>query len=670
MSLLQYRRDIDGLRAIAVLSVLIFHVCPSYLPGGFLGVDIFFVISGYLISLIIFQEQSNDSFSYKKFYARRIRRLFPALTIVLFATILFGAFALFPDEYKRVGSHAVSAIVFLLNFRLMHETGYFDIASDTKPFLHLWSLSVEEQFYLAWPVLLLLSRRLRLQTGTLISLCIVGSIGFTLYLINRNLDELFFHPLARFWELLLGAGIAYWHHQRGIDALPAIFDNFWMRQLLSISALSTLIATMFLIDGKTPHPGLSTVLPLAAVTVLIASGSGATGNRLLTFTPLVSIGLISYPIYLWHWPLLSYLRIIEAGTPAQYLLWTAAVISIVLAGLTYKFVEQPLRNLRNTRHKLVGLMIVMGTLLAISQFVVATDGAPNRPALRYVKEAETQMVREPRQDHSCLNLFPEGQVPVYCRIQENDGPMIAIIGDSHAHVLFPGIAKLAGQKGYGTLLLANSSCPPFKGAVTGRNQMEKERCAESIETILQTVEKNPRINMVVIASRGPIYLTGKGFGPAESHVSMTPISAMEKRSIAATVSPMQTFADGLGKSVRRLQAKGKTVAYFLQIPELGVPARNCLGRPLSIMQENKCEVGYEDYSARTQQYRALINQVRTTNPTLGIIDPEPIFCSAKACSGMRNNTLLYADDDHLSVNGSDLVAPLILKTLNLEPKVR
>ena len=665
MSSLQYRKDIDGLRAIAVLSVLIFHVSPSHLPGGFLGVDIFFVISGYLISLILFQEQSSGSFSYTRFYARRIRRLFPALTIILFATLLFGSFALFADEYKQLGKHAFSAIVFLLNFRLMNEAGYFDIVSDAKPLLHLWSLSVEEQFYLAWPIILVLSRRLCLPLSAMISLCIVLSIGFSFYLATQNLDALFYHPLARFWELLFGAGLAYWHHQRGVDALPSILEGFWGRQLLSLSALSALVAAMFFVDDKSPHPGTGSFIPLAATMLLIASGNGAIGNRFLALAPLVSIGLISYPLYLWHWPLLSYLRIMEGGAPANSLLLAAAIISIVFAGLTYRFIEKPLRNLCNTGPKLVGLGIVMVSLLIVSQVIVAKDGASGRPSLRYVNEMEAQMVRESRQDDLCLNLFPEGHAPVYCRMQAKSGPMIAIIGDSHAHVLFPGVAELAGQKGYGTLLLANSSCPPFEGTVTGRNQTEKERCTDSIETILETVENNPRISAVVFASRGPIYLTGKGFGPAESNVSIPPISANSGSSIAAKETPAQVFAQGIENSALRLQSARKTVAYFLQVPELGIPARDCLGRPLSIMRRNTCEVGYEEYSRRMMEYRSLIDQVKKRNHALDIIDPEPILCTVENCSGIRDNVLLYADDDHLSVKGSELVAPLIVKALKL-----
>jgi len=666
MSPLPYRRDIDGLRAVAVLSVLIFHVRPSLLPGGFLGVDIFFVISGYLISSIIFREQFYGSFSFSRFYARRIRRLFPALTAILFSTILFGFFALFANEYKQLGEHAFSAIVFLLNFRLMNEAGYFDIASSAKPFLHLWSLSVEEQFYLAWPIILILSHRIRLPIWVLICLSFVGSFGFTLYLAKQNLDVLFFHPVARFWELLLGAALAYWHYKRGFDALPSVVDGVNTRHFLSLSAFTALIAAMFLVDEKFPHPGLGTILPVAATTLLIASGRSTICNRILSLTPLVSIGLISYPLYLWHWPLLSYLHIIESEGPVNMLLGAAVITSLLLAWLTYRFIELPLRNPFNSRTKIVGLGIAMVTLLIISSIVINTDGFPDRSSLRYVNDAEIQLIREPRQDNSCLDLFAEGQAPVYCRMQENDGPIIAIIGDSHAHVLFPGVADLARQKGYGTLLLANSSCPPFMGTVTGRNQMEKDRCADSIEIILNTVEKNSRITAVVIATRGPIYLTGKGFGTAESDVVISPISVNNGNSIAAKEPPEQMFADGIGKSVLRFQSAGKTVAYFLQVPELGTPARSCLGRPLSIMGKNSCEVSYEEYSGRMMQYRDIIDQVKMKNPDLGIIDPESILCNVKNCSGIRDNVLLYADDDHLSVQGSALVAPLIVNALKLD----
>ena len=626
--------------------------------------DIFFVISGYLISLIVFREQAAGEFSFADFYARRARRLFPALAVVLLATIVFGAFVLFADEYHRLGKHASSAIVFLLNFQLMNEAGYFDVASNTKPLLHLWSLSVEEQFYLVWPALLVVLWRVRWRIGLVIGILIVGSFAFAIYLASRNLDALYFHPLARFWELLLGAALAYYHHRFGVNAFPSRLDRSWMRHLLSFAGLVAIFSAFFLFNGKAPHPSTLTLIPLIGVTALIASGSDSVGSRFLALKPLVWIGLISYPLYLWHWPLLSYIRIMESGAPTEALLWAGAGAALLLAALTTRFIEQPLRHSHRVRTAVVGLGSTMVALLLASFGVVASDGLTDRPAVRHVKAAEVQMKREPSTDESCLRLFPPGEAPAYCRQHNPMNRMIAIVGDSHAHVLFPGVSESAALQGYGTLLLANSGCPPLGGAVTGRNAHEKTMCMHSIDRIFGALERDKRIVAVVFATRGPQYLTGAGFGPAEASYNYPPISSREGIDAADSLSPYDVFGRGLKASVSRLNQHGLRVAYVLQVPELGVPAQNCVLRPLTVT-ENKtgCSVDRAVYQERMRPYRALVANLHLDSEFFRVVDPGPVFCDSSRCSGASDGHLLYADDNHLSVLGSKKLAPIILRAL-------
>lgn len=657
---IRYLPHIDGLRALAVLSVLIYHVDSTLLPGGFLGVDIFFVISGYLISLIVFREQSAGTFSFRSFYARRIRRLFPALTAVLLATMLFGAFAMFADEYERLSEHAVSAIVFLLNFRLTDEAGYFDVASHAKPLLHLWSLSVEEQFYLVWPVLIVLVARLRLRAAWVTAVLATGSFAFAIDLAGRDLDALYFHPLARFWELLAGAALAWVHHFLGVHAFPARLDNPKAHNLLSLAGLAAIAWSFLFWNASFTHPGGFTVVPLLGVVALIASGSHAAGNRVLALRPLVWMGLISYPLYLWHWPVLSYIRIAESGAPGLALLWGGAALSVVLAALTYRWVEQPLRT-PTSRPKLVALIGSMVGLLVASRAIAISNGLPDRPALEYIKIAEAQMAREPRQDASCTARFQAGDAPVYCRQNKAGERMIAIVGDSHAHVLFPGVAALAGDRGYGTLLLANSGCPPFEGAVTGRNAKERDACAESIERILSEVERDRRVIAVIVASRGPQYISGLGFGPAEANYSYPPIAARRETADGSDTDPGQVFQRGLRASLARIHKHGLPVAYLLQVPELGVPARDCLRRPMTLSDRNAgCRVPYEIYRERMRDYRSLVAALERSLDFLRVVDVEGVFCQQGICSGIQDGELLYADDNHLSVLGSMQVAPSIL----------
>lgn len=666
MSLVKYRPDVDGLRALAVMSVLIFHVDPALLPGGFLGVDIFFVISGYLISLILFREQAEGRFSFTGFYGRRVRRLFPALILVLTASLLFGFFALFANEYERLGEHAAAAIIFILNFHLLGEAGYFDAVSYSKPLLHLWSLSVEEQFYLLWPILLLASRRFRCNPAWVIAACAAASLFYGLHLGRISPDQLYYHSLPRFWELLSGVAIAWMHQKKGTSWLPPKLHPGRARDAVSLAGLALTASALLAFNKTLQHPGLATLWPVMGAAMLMVSGPGAMVNRMLSWRPLVWVGLISYPLYLWHWPILSYARIAESGSPAPWALWLGAVLAMLLACATYAGVELPLRRTagsgRGKRRVTVFLCCAMAALLAAALAVVLCRGLPERPALQEFKKNEGQMVREVRQDASCLALFAGKAAPVYCRQSHAGERMIALIGDSHAHVLFTGVSELAAQQGYGTLLLANSGCPPFVGAVTGRTPAEHEQCAQSIETIVEALGKDKRIVSVVIASRGPQYMNGLGFGPVEANYNFPPISARSVSPDAAPISPEQAFTDGLVNTASYLHKRGMRVSYMLQVPELGVSVRDCLGRPLTLSQRSDgCTVPYDTYQRRMHPYRAQMAALAERAPYLHIIDGEPALCNTVGCSGFIDKHLMYADDNHLSVAGSRRIAPLIVK---------
>ncbi|MCO5101263.1 MAG: acyltransferase [Burkholderiaceae bacterium] len=658
-----YRPDIDGLRAIAVLAVLVFHVSPDLLPGGFLGVDVFFVLSGYLISMIVLREQADGRFRFATFYGRRVRRLFPALVVVQLSVLGIGYFALFADEYERLAWHSFHSIAFLLNFRLMDEAGYFDVVSYAKPLLHLWSLSVEEQFYLFWPVLLIAIRRLRIAPGAAIAVLGACSLAFAAFLAERRPDALYFHPLARAWELLVGCALAWWHFSRGVDVLPSMLQSLAARSALSGVGLAALSWGLATLDGSLSHPHPLVLVPLAGVAAIVAAGPTCAVNRFLSSRALVFVGLISYPLYLWHWPLLSYVRIAESGNPPSWLLWAAAILSFVLAWATFRFVERPIRFGFPVRKVVAALTAAMLFLALASRGIAMAGGMPQRTAVQYAANAEAMMKREPPQDEACTRLFPAGQAPVYCRLAQAGERTIAVIGDSHAHVLFPGIAELAARRGRSTLLLANSGCPPFEGAVTGRNERERQACATAIERILGALERQSNIDAVVIASRGPQYIDGTGFGPVEAGYDHPPIAARDGR-----LSPARAFVEGLGATARRLHAAGSVVAYVLQVPELGVPARDCLVRPLVLVSAGRgCSVDRAVYASRMREYRTLVQALSAQTGFLRVVDPAPVLCSPRSCRGVDDDGLLYADDNHLSVLGSHRVAPVVAQALDRAP---
>ncbi len=658
----QYRPDIDGLRALAVLPVVIFHVNPHLMSGGFLGVDVFFVISGYLISLLLYQALATGRMSLASFYGRRMRRLFPALIVVLLATLSFGYFALLAGEYVKVAKQAAAAIFFLLNFRLIGETGYFDVASFSKPLMHLWSLSVEEQFYLVWPLVLLLLFRLRSSTLVTISIGILLSMGFAAWRGTINLDTVYYHPLARFWELLVGAMIARLHFKADPDQLPGMFLPPWVGHGLSVVGLLLVASALLWFDSSIPHPGVATLWPVIGVALILACGPQAFANRLLAWRPLVLVGLMSYPLYLWHWPMLSYVRIMESGRPDPLTLWVTAALSMALAWLTYVWLERPVRRAGGLLGINLALLASMALLAILSFAIVKGVGWPGRPSLQYTKAFEPELVRSPAQDESCLARFAGGPAPVYCRQYLPGKRMIAIIGDSHAHVLFPGVSELAAKDGYGTLLLANSGCPPFVGTTWGRTNVSRQECVQSIDLILRNVLADARVVSVVIASRGPIYISGKGYGPVEAQYNVPPIASATQSSDALAAGAADVFGRGLLETAMQFDRRRIRVSYVLQVPELGVSAKDCPGRPLSLTSRfSQCDVPYDDYLKRMGHYRAHLLDLTAKAPFLHLVDLEPEFCVGGFCSSMRKGQLLYADDNHLSFSGSRLVAPLILK---------
>ena len=360
-----YRPDIDGLRAIAVAAVVLFHGHPELLPGGFVGVDVFFVISGYLIIGIILNELKEKTFSIAGFYARRIRRIFPALLFVLATIWLVGwNLVLVPEEFRELGTEIFAGATFASNILTYSQTGYFDAPAATKPLLHLWSLGVEEQFYLIIPLALVALVRTRISIPW--SLGAATLISFTLSMIMTGFDQAaaFYLPFTRFWELAVGGLLAYvtLHHREHVARL-----QHWT---LSLAGL-LIIATAVKITPFSFFPGWWAIPPVLGTTLVIAAGSATALNRILAWRPLVAIGLISYPLYLWHWPLLVLFR--EDYPFARGFILSVVTGSVLLAAATYLLIERPLRNLPLRSVSLGGLG-AMTAVAIIAAATVSTNG--------------------------------------------------------------------------------------------------------------------------------------------------------------------------------------------------------------------------------------------------------------------------------------------------------
>jgi peptidoglycan/LPS O-acetylase OafA/YrhL len=470
-----YRPDVDGLRAVAVLGVLLFHAFPRLLPGGFIGVDVFFVISGFLISGILFDALRRDRFSYVEFYIRRIRRIFPALLAVLGACLIGGWFLLLPDEYKQLGREVAAGAGFAANVLFWSQAGYFDTDAAIKPLLHLWSLGIEEQFYLGWPLLLaLLYRRARGHLPLLMGLLLVGSFVVNVLYVDSRPSATFYLPLTRFWELLSGSLLAHALMFRA-EALPALSGR--VRAVLGWCGLGLIGAGLVWIDPQRAFPGFWALLPVGGTLLLMLAREGWVNRVLLSNRVMVFVGLISYPLYLWHWVLLAIVRmrlyVDGAEAPRMERVGVLAV-SVLLAWGTYELIEKPIRFGARARWKPLALLGGMAVMALAGVMVDASDGAAFRypPAIRPL--AAYQYDKE-RERYSAVlsgrNCFIEGIDIRFADIGPNcidpaagNKPLVVLWGDSHAASLYAGLKAVQDRaENFRIAQFTANACAPVLG---------------------------------------------------------------------------------------------------------------------------------------------------------------------------------------------------------------
>ncbi len=512
MAELSYRPDVDGLRAVAVLSVVVFHAFPSALPGGFVGVDVFFVISGFLISNILFVSLRQRRFSILSFYDKRVRRIFPALIVVMVFSLAFGWKYLFSDEYRQVGKHIASGVGFVTNIVLWQESGYFDVASETKPMLHLWSLAIEEQFYLFWPLLLAFLWRRKINFLYIMGFIALASFAFNVYLIKYSPTASFYSPLTRFWELMVGGILAY-------VTLQGRFRIERYRSAASIAGGLLLLAGFVFINKSRQFPGWWALLPTAGAFLLILSGPDAWVNRrILSLRAVVFIGLISYPLYLWHWPLLSFAKIMLGSTSREIRLLLVAT-AVLLAWVTYKWIEKPLRF--NKWPKMMPALVSIFAAVGFAGFsCVKTEGyegygprdAAKTEFLRYFdnsvlersylkREGLREKYREQCNFYDLAAYYaghssslPVAAIDAECYVRDRAIPRSLFIwGDSHASHLYFGL-KLNLSQDWQILQVTSSACAPSLSYV---EDSATNYCQRSNWFALKTIgEQKPDIVIV------------------------------------------------------------------------------------------------------------------------------------------------------------------------------
>jgi len=647
-----YRPDIDGLRAIAVLAVVSFHFFPEWVGGGFIGVDIFFVISGFLISSIIHKELEHHTFSFVDFYSRRVRRIFPALILVLLSCLTLGWCFLLADEYKQLGQHVFAGSGFASNLMLWSESGYFDNASETKPLLHLWSLGIEEQFYFIWPLLLWVLYKKKHNVFLITILIAIASFIANIYLVGNNPVADFYSPMTRFWELMIGAIVAYLLFYKPQNLIRwsgrGINNGGIFNEVLSGVGLCLLASALLLLTKESSFPGWWALLPTLGAAFLILGGEAAWVNsRILSNHFLVWVGLISFPLYLWHWTLLSIIRIIDGEAPTVS--WRLAIValSITLAWLTYQLIEKPIRFGGYAKTKtisLIALMIITGSL---GYYIFAKDGV----GVRFQLNESTQqlLIRDPEPEidrSNCIAQYPFLKNLEYCGISKNLPPTIAIIGDSHAYHLYSSFSRLLNSKS--VIILKHSSCLPFSSA----EMLQRDDCENRVSETIKFLKNQKSIKTIYIGGYWS-YLISKGYGEQGDNWQIP---------LAPTENDINSFYHNGKSFLSKINRMDRKVVLMMDTPNLNFNIRQCLKiRPFTFTENSikQCIVKRDVYESRVSRSNEILLRLGE-GLNLNIFDPTPIFCNINYCKSMDGNVPMYIDGHHLNKYAANMVVRRLL----------
>ena len=654
-----YRPDIDGLRAVAVISVIAFHFFPEQAPGGFVGVDVFFVISGYLITGVVREGLELGTFTYGGFYSRRVRRIFPALVLVLAACLGFGWFVLLPVEYGQLGKHVFAGAAFVSNLALWRESGYFDPGSSVKPLQHLWSLAVEEQFYAGWPLALVYAwrhgRSLTRTTAT------IGAISFLTSVVMLRADATagFYFPFGRLWELLLGGLLVF----RGLEGgqefgvrsrLLGFVRGTGGADLRSLAGATLVLAPMMLLNVASTFPGWNAVAPALGTALIISAGPDAWLNRtVLSARVCVWIGLVSFPLYLYHWPLLSFARILMGETPALSTRAALLCVSLAAATLTYRALERPIRS-SGSPITVVGLCagaLAVGT----AGLTVFLSGGVDR----FIDGRLARDIFPDRWNADVTRQIPcppggwEEESPrTWCRTSAVGTPTMAVWGDSHAQHLFPGIA-LRDSRNW--LIVGRAWCPPTTGIEVVVNT---DGCKEHSARVLRQIAGMPEIQTVVLSF---FSFYPDGTVPIADRLGTRRVAA----SVSSSESPVRSKEDlfflGLSRTVQSLEAQGKSVIVFIDLPYLPFQPNQCVRATLTpLARPRDCWVSKEQVLSEQKTYRAILRRLTAAHPRTRMFDSLDALCQGDRCAAGNAEMMFYRDTNHLSLRGSGWMAGYFL----------
>jgi len=666
--MLSYRPEIDGLRAIAVLPVILFHAGFSVFSGGFVGVDVFFVISGYLITSILISEMGSGNFSILKFYERRARRILPALFVVMLACLPFAWMWMLPQQFKDFSESLVAVVIFASNILFWREEGYFAGPAELKPLLHTWSLAVEEQYYLLFPIFLLLFWRLgRNWLLAIIILLALGSLALSEWGWRNAASANFYLAPTRAWELLAGS----------ICAFLTNGPEQRSSNLLSLTGLVLILFSIFQYDEHTPFPSVYALAPVGGTALIILfAGRRTLVARLLSTAPFVGIGLISYSAYLWHQPLFAFARLRSLTEPSAMLMAGLALASLVLAWVTWLFIETPFRKktfaLLSGRRALFATSGVTGiAFVCFGLSGILADGFKgriNENAMRYAEPATGPPFTPDGCAFETRANFKPPQHPIQKCAERNASELIDVmlIGDSHGTMIYEVLGPELRQKNIGYYEYQLFACPPVPGLVRYEGKAKSGIPCGAMHEDAFKYARDANISTIVLVGRFPFYLAGQGFDNGEGGIESAEEHLVDAEGHAASSwnNPLrrQRVLDAYNKEIRQL-AEHFNVVLVYPIPEAGWDVPGQVFKKAHLYNGNTdLSTSYEVYLDRAGPVIGLFNQLTDELPNVHAARVQEVLCSQSTGRCVNSDALgvYYNDDDHLSKFGARAVAPVVL----------
>ena len=662
----EYRPEVDGLRAVAIVPVLLFHAGLSAFAGGFFGVDVFFVISGYLITAQLASSEKSGIALLGNFYHRRIRRLFPAIAIVSLVTAVIAYLIMTPSQLQPLFSSFTSTQVFLQNIYLWQNSGYWDQSLETSPLMHTWSLAVEEQFYLIFP-LLFVAKSMRNAKSVLIGVAItifVLSFFGALIRFGTSSTGAFFLLPYRAWELMAGAIVALYQlkGKQFFKTKPNV------SRLISNFGMAMIIIAIILGDKSTRHPGLLTLLPVVGTALLIAFGrEPSLTSRLLSNKLLVAIGKLSYGLYLWHFPILALWRV-DKGTELNGLGTTAAmVLTFVCSYLMWKFAETPFRDRVRTSNKYVAIVATTGFVALVSIGVVGQNTVFGKKSNSELALLEAQ-ARIPTELDNWIEIDFESPISGGSMgVTERSSPMgdVVLLGDSHAGALKDSLSAELEKLNLSGVAFIRAGCPPVSNVIM--DPPEKFNCTD-FNQIIDIVLKDTFVTDVILFSRWTFYVEGtrytnyKGYREDGYEIKFT----APNKKFTSDEERISYLGDQIKLTVDRLESTGKRVHLIHPLPELGWDPISYAKRFIDqgISWHQKLDIPFSDHLERSR--RAVEQLDRAASPTTSKLNPADIFCDQQItnwCVASLDNTLYYGDNDHLNENGNKILASFVGREL-------